>query len=152
MIRRHLLTILAVLALAGCATTTAPTRTQLQTDALLVAPVLDIVVPALLAKPGISATDVATIDSAAADIKAAAQLIAGNFGSAPVNAGTLVDGIKALAPVAVRYFAKDAYEAGLMQAAVDLAPVLLQAAGVAVPPVAAGKAERARATLSRARK
>lgn len=144
---------LAVLALAGCATApTPPTRTQLQTDALLVAPVLDIVVPALLAKPSISATDTDAINKAAAGIKDAARLIATNSGVAAVNAQFLVDAINALAPAAIKYLAKDdPYRAGLMQAAVDMTDVILSAGGVAVPSVPAGKAERARMVLGRAR-
>jgi len=152
----RLLPILLSLALAACTTAPGPqpmpvpTQTQLQTDAILVAPVLDIVVPALLAKPNISQSDVDAINRGAADIKASATLIANSLGSQPVNAATLVTAIKALAPVAIRNLTNDPYQAGLMQAAVDLAPLILQAAGVPVPVTA--KAERARVMLRAARR
>lgn len=132
----------AFLAACQSGTTPAPSQTQLQTYAALTAPVLDIVVPALLQKPRISASDVQAISLAAADIRTAAEAIAASSGSGPVNAQTLVGGIRSLAPVAIRLLAKDAYEAGLMQAAVDLMPVILSAAGV--PAVMAGPDDAAR--------
>ena len=116
---------LGAVLIAGC---TKPTQTQLQTYALAVAPVTDIVAPALLNKPNISPSDVAAVNKAAGDIKAAAALIANQLGVAPINAQSLVTGIQALAPVAIKYLAKGSYEAGLMQAAVDLGPLILQAA------------------------
>ena len=117
--------------------------TQLQTYAGLVQPVLDIVVPALLAKPGISAADMATITQAQKDIEAATQAIAASASAGPVNAQTLVTALRTLGPVAIKYLTTDAYTAGLMQAGVDITSLILQAAGVVVP-VMATQTEAAR--------
>lgn len=149
--------LLALVALAGCQATgspTMPTKTQLQTDAALVTPALDVIVPALLNKPGISAADVQTVTLSAAAIKAAADRIAAS-GDSAVTAQSLVDGIRALAPVAIKDLAKSSYEAGLMQAAVDLTPLILQAAGIALPmasPDAPARESRAVATLQEVKK
>jgi hypothetical protein len=126
MLKRILLAAILALGIAAC--TKAPTQSQLQTYALAVAPVTDVVVPALMAKPNLTPADAATITKAAADIKASAQLIANNLGSAPINAQSLVSGVQALAPTAIKYLARNSYEAGLMQASVDLGPLILQAA------------------------
>ena len=124
--RLAILAVLALTALTAC--TKAPTQSQLQTYALAVAPVTDIVVPALLAKPTLTPADAATITKAAADIKAEATLIANSLGSAPVNAQSLVASVQSLAPVAIKYLARNSYEAGLMPAAVDMGPLILRAA------------------------
>ena len=129
--RRALLIGTAALPLAGMSA--CQTVSTVASDATLIADGITNVLPTIESLVGISTAVVTKITSTVTAIKSAAAAVEGQVGGAAVSAATTIDGGVSDIVAALANFKLPAWVTNILQAAVTLAPVVMQEVGALVP-------------------
>jgi nucleoid-associated protein YgaU len=132
--RRYLLStgaLIPAVVLAACSGTTAPTVTQLATDAKLIASGLAAAIASIAAIPGVSAATVATLQADLATVQSdAASIAAATATPATSVVSEIVQAVQAIAPIALSLIPGASAIVPIINAATSLLPGLLSAVGL----------------------
>ena len=148
--RRNLLAIAPVFVLLGCQKGATP-QTRVQTDAALITAGMIAVASAVQASPKLTAEDKATVTQAVTTLQDANAAVQKAIVTPGGPAQQIAAAVREVAPIAMALLPAGSPEVIALQAALNLVPVFLASAGVAVPAAGAARvamtAEQARAAL-----